>query len=264
MTHRFVGGVLFGGWLILAAGTAYADCVVTTREAGTQIRIAGGNPFTLLPGRIAVAKGCAVTVVSGSICLLRDDQDLSKACPRVTAGGAGPRGTTDQAAGMVAMLGSFLQGDTKQRPAGKRLSDAEEVPGFPSGEVLMPAKDMLIPLVWVKDGPVTAFVLEDTVARTRVSMPIEAGAIRVAHRHLAVGRTYKWQATVGGQNRAGSFTTVRPTEQVELNEQLKQIAANPDYASDPAARAVARAMVLYSEHFAFDALQEISGFVQRQ
>lgn len=257
MVRQFI--FLLGFAVFVGASDAYADCILSSRDTGARAQIGTDPPIDLKPGRPVFAPGCNVTVLSGNVRCLHEDPTLSQPCRSVVRSPSGA-----DRSGLVALLGGFLRGDVRQRLAGKRLSDAEDIPGFPSGEVLMPAKDMLIPLVWVKDGPVTAFVLEDPVARTRNSMPIEASAIRVAHRHLAVGRTYKWQATIGGQNRTGSFTTVRPGEQVDLNEQLKQIAANPDYAADPAARAVARAMVLYGEHFAFDALQEISGFVQRQ
>lgn len=260
-----IAAILFS---IFAGFPAFAArCIATTGTDGTILSVgAAGNPqiITIHRGTLSVIEDCAaVSVRSGAACFLSASSRSDKVCVKVAAGmQLDQRQLGNTSSSAFDFVVAMLRGEPRTTRGGLRANENQPLPGFPYDDVLAPAGDLEIPTRFLGGGTVEAFGIENRATRLRIAAASRPGAIVIPARALAADQRYHWSARVDGRTYVGSFVIVRPGDAPDLAADLDAAARAPDSAGDPAAQAIARALILERHGFGFDASRVLASLAR--
>ncbi len=211
---------------LAASGGASATSCIVLGEPNSKARLNGEEIIELSHRNLPLAiEHCqTIEALSGRVELCKLDHPCQVLSP-----GDDPFmiHATDDGQGVWGRLVAILQGNTSLQPAGRLLEESREAPGFPSGELLAPAKGEAL-LISIDQtafpNGISHFSLTE-VARGR-SIPTERGrqeVITVAGHQLRMGEEYQWQATTADGTYEGNFYLLDRESTKEVEERVRSL-----------------------------------------
>jgi hypothetical protein len=136
---------------------------------------------------------------------------------------------------------------------GKRLKKSETLPGFPVGELLMPASA----LKFSTKSTVQNFKLYKKDNNKSVFSSVQANAtISIPVAKLHFGSRFRWTAQSGGKRFSGFFTITSREDHEEFKTELKDMRSKSD--SSESTRHLLRAVLAKEYGYTFDKRQSLN------
>jgi hypothetical protein len=152
----------------------------------------------------------------------------------------------------LAKIGQILN-PSDSGPGGRRLDEDTSIPGFPSGEILLP-KDKLVFSVdpsLIPEG-LNTFSLNGDESGTDPIFQLKnpANRIEIPAGKLEYGKTYRWVAQSQGKTYRETFRIAAREDQDDFESQLEASVANTDGSS--LARAILKVELCNEFEYFFD------------
>jgi len=246
--ERLLVAILIVSWVPWA--NAATGCVVLGDSAA---RVQTHGQEKAPPLRLAQCEGAKVTAGSVSVCFLNNTGE--RTCQQLQ------RDETFDPAAAGAKLGagtgafratlvSLFKGDAQAR-IGQTRTDPP-YPGFPYKVVLLPERDLVIPLQTAKTRKVEMLIL-NSIDNTRepLTFPAINGRLVIPSSLLVRGKEYSWEARGEEIAFLGKFKLATDAEVAQISKTVAQIQSNTSL--NALSRRVLIAEVYFENGYAFDA-----------
>ena len=242
---------------VLASHAAVAQPNYCLLQTQSEVRIARKAEASqrFLANRLVRVRDCGSAILAdGRACVIGRDGTAAIICTPVGVGEPiASAGRSSNDAKQRAMMALLMEGYTTQGvPGVPQASNIKGLIGFPTGLILRPVDLLAIPLEF-DGGRASNIVFTDLgTGETVYSAPSAESWVRVPASFLSEGRSYRWQAIVGGAAYNGTFE-VGTQEQRDATFAEIEAALRLLPAEDAELRRAATMLMLQDYQYDFDA-----------